>query len=134
MLATPSRKIYFRFADNAEGYQQVLIDNGAFVVQCTPDRWWTNIGDIANFKLEYVIPSSQSLPLVIRMNLRDYEPKLKYHLNKIRDLTGKEFQFVSSYDLVLEKTVPVQPAAKDRLGEILYDNYMSNVASLYEMI
>lgn len=56
--ATSSSKIVFRIHDDAEGYQQILFENGAFVIQCKPDRFWTNVGDIANVKIEKILPST----------------------------------------------------------------------------
>jgi hypothetical protein len=56
--ATSSSKIVFRINEDAEGYQHVLFENGAFVIQCKPDRFWTNVNDIANVKMEKILPST----------------------------------------------------------------------------
>jgi hypothetical protein len=39
LLVTPSRQIIVRINEDAEGYQQVVIDQQAFVVQFKKDRW-----------------------------------------------------------------------------------------------
>ena len=56
MDATPSNKIIIRINEDSEGYQQVLFENGSLIVQCRSDRFWTNIGDISNVKIEKVMP------------------------------------------------------------------------------
>jgi hypothetical protein len=71
------------------------------------------------------------LPFVIKKNIRDYLPKLQEYLKRIQVATGKEFFFETDYVDVLTKVAQYQSAAKERLGEILLDSYMSNVATLY---
>lgn len=127
---TTTNTITFRINEESDGYQQVLFDNGTLVVQCKAERFWTNVGDIANCKIELVIPSSD-LPLVIKKNIRDNAPKLQQHLQKIKNATGKDFTFETNYADVLEKTLPHQSSVKERLGEILCDSYMSSIASMY---
>jgi hypothetical protein len=67
--AITANKIIFRFHPEAQGYQQLLFENGALVVQCKPDRIWTNINEIANFKIEAVIPSD-GLPLTLKKSIQ----------------------------------------------------------------
>ncbi len=60
-------KIIFRINDDSEGYQQVLLENGCLVIQCKGDRFWANIDQIRNTKIEEIIPSngipkSQTIP------------------------------------------------------------------------
>jgi hypothetical protein len=129
IAATPANKIWFRIHEEAQGYQQILFEYGALVVQCKPDRFWTNINEIANCKIEAVIPSN-GLPLVLQKNIRDNESKLKQHLQKIKEVSGGEYFFETDFFDVLEKVTATQPSYKDRLGEILFDSYMSNVASM----
>ena len=40
LAATPSRQIIVRINDDAEGYQQVVIEQQAFIVQFKKDRWY----------------------------------------------------------------------------------------------
>jgi hypothetical protein len=55
--ATSANKIIFRINGNADGYQQVLFETGAMVIQCKADRFWTNIDYISNLKIETILPS-----------------------------------------------------------------------------
>jgi hypothetical protein len=50
-------KIVFRINGDAEGYQQLLFENGALVIQCKPNNLWTNIDNIRNSKIEELIPT-----------------------------------------------------------------------------
>ena len=139
--ALSESKIIFRFNEESEGYQQVLIENGILVIQCKPERFWTNIGNIASLKVETIIPSSGKkeyippkipllrlgLPFTLQKNIRDYEPKMKNHLKKISEHLGKEITFETNWADIY---AVVDKSYKERLGEILYDSYLSNVESL----
>ena len=124
--ALSANKIVFRFNENSEGYQQLLIENGVLVVQCKHDRFWTNIGNITSVKVETIIPSS-GLPLTLKKNIRDSSKKLDENLNRIEKITGKVFTFETDYADVYEKA---DKSYKDRLGEILQESYMNYIASL----
>jgi len=126
-----SNSIIFRIHDAAKGYQEVLIENGSLIIQCVPSRFWTNVQDIGNFKIETIIPSSD-IPFIIKKNIRDNDAKLKAHLEKIKAATGNDFVFETDYQEVLTKVVEYQNAAKERLGEILLDGYMSKIADLFD--
>lgn len=104
-----------------------MFEDGSLVVQCKAERIWTNVGEIANFKIETVIPSN-GLPLVLQKNMKDYQPKLNTHLKKIASIIGKELAFEADFASINEKVV--DNSYKNRLGEIIYDSYMSNVASM----
>ena len=127
MDALTNNKIIFRINENSEGYQQLLIENGILVVQCKHDRFWTNIGNITSVKLETIIPSD-GLPMTLKKNIRDSAKKLDENLNRIEKASGKVFTFETDYADVYEKA---DKSYKDRVGEILQDSYLSNIASLY---
>lgn len=129
--ATHQSTILFRINDEATGYQQLLFEDGIFVIQCRTERFWTNVGDIANFKIETIIPST-GLPFSARKNIKDHQPKLQQYLKKINDASGKEFNFIVDFEDVYAKVISTQSAAQDRLGEILYESYLSNITSLYD--
>ncbi len=151
---TPSNKILFRINEEAQGYQHVLIENGIVVIQCKAERFWTNVNDISNVKMETIIPSSGTLasltlkcrkmiasvnigltvldlPLVTKKNIRDHQNKLSEFLKRIERATEKVFQFHANYGEVLEKVTPSHTHAKERLGEILLSNYMQDITELY---
>jgi hypothetical protein len=67
-----------------------------------------------------------SLPLTIRKNIRDSEPKLKEHLEKINNVTGKEWSFEADW----AKLVAAEAIApyKDQVGSMLQDELMRNLA------
>jgi hypothetical protein len=50
-----ANKIIFRINEEAQGYQQVLFENGALVVQCKTDRFWTNLHEISNANIEQLL-------------------------------------------------------------------------------
>ena len=124
--ALTANKIVFRFNDNSEGYQQLLIENGILVVQCKHDRFWTNIGNITSVKVETIIPSS-GLPLTLQKDIRDTADKLTENLKRIEKIAGRSFSFETDYADVYEKA---DKSYKDRLGEILQESYMNYIASL----
>ncbi len=130
VAATSSLTILFRIHEESQGYQQVLIENNMLVVQCKAERIWTNVNDIANFKVETVIPSS-GLPLDVQKNIRDHADDLKKNLQIIQAATGKEFTFEVNYEDVHGK---IADNYKKRLGEILHDSYMKSIASMYEYV
>jgi len=55
LRATSANKIIIRINEDAEGYQHVLFESGAIVIQCKASRFWTNINDIANAKIEAIL-------------------------------------------------------------------------------
>jgi len=55
VAATPANKIVFRINEESTGYQQVLFEDGALVVQCKANRFWTNIGEIPNTNIELLL-------------------------------------------------------------------------------
>jgi hypothetical protein len=54
--ALSAKKVIFRINGDAEGYQQILFENGALVIQCKSNNLWTNISNISNTKIEELIP------------------------------------------------------------------------------
>eukprot|EP00026_Physarum_polycephalum_P003638 Phypoly_transcript_03651.p1 GENE.Phypoly_transcript_03651~~Phypoly_transcript_03651.p1 ORF type:complete len:695 (+),score=161.19 Phypoly_transcript_03651:270-2354(+) len=63
-----------------------------------------------------------SLPLTIRKNIRDSEPKLKEHLEKLMNITGKEWSFETDW----AKLVAAEPnqSNKDSIGSTIQDECM----------
>jgi hypothetical protein len=50
-------------------------------------------GTITPVATSHYLSFTMSLPLTIRKNIRDSEPKLKESLEKIQNVTGKEWSF-----------------------------------------
>jgi hypothetical protein len=142
VAATPSRRVIFRLSEAAVGYQQILIEEGSLIIQCKKSHWYTNVHEISQYKLELIVPSTTSLPVVIKMStfqkdlslilvdIRDQEDKYKKHIHRIREACGKEFVFEVDFRDVLDRVQATQSSAKDRLGEILHDSYLSNIAEM----
>ena len=66
--------------------------------------------------------------MYLRKNIRDHSKKLHDHLKTIEKASGKQFTFETDYADVLNKA---DQSYKERIGEILQDSYMSNVAVMY---
>jgi hypothetical protein len=47
-----ANKIVFRVNPEAQGYQQILVEDGVLVIQCQAEKFWTNCGEIANFNFD----------------------------------------------------------------------------------
>jgi len=62
--------------------------------------------------------ATMSLPLTIRKNIRDSEPKLKEHLEKLREITGKDFEFEADWAGVVAQ---LDEHTKNNIGN-LYHN------------
>lgn len=88
------------------------------------------MNDLAQYKLELVIPSSTDLPVVTKLNLRNHEEKLFKNLHKIEKSLHKQLIFECNYPDVLHRVLPHQSSVKERLGDILYESYMNIVAEL----
>jgi hypothetical protein len=74
-------KIKFRINGDAEGYQQILFENGAMVIQCKPTNLWTNIDNIRNAKIEELIPSNGT-----------YHTRYLYLITRITTRITKKYQ------------------------------------------
>jgi hypothetical protein len=71
------------------------------------------------------------LPLTVRKELRDYDSKRVDALNKIRDVSGIDFKFdVDIGQLYNNPDIPSDK--KTRLGLLVYDSQLSNLATLFE--
>ncbi len=68
---------------------------------------------------------------LINPDIHFHLPRLAKALSRIRDACGKEFTFDVDFRDVLDKVQATQTTAKERLGEILYESYMSHVAEMY---
>ena len=125
--ATSANKIIFRINQDSQGYQQVLFENGSLVIQCTQDRFWTNVDQISSLKIETILPS-EGLPVVVKKNIRDNVKKMEESLKKIEKVFGVsvvlEVKFEEVYESVKDESY------RSRLGEIIYDSYLKEIVSL----
>jgi hypothetical protein len=97
------------------------------IIQCKANNLWTNIDNIRNAKIETLIPVS-GIPLVLLINIRDNQSKQTQNLKKISTAFGREVEFQVEWENVFNQ---IKDASyRVRLGEILLDSYLSNVATL----
>jgi len=123
-----ANKIIYRLNPKAKGYNEFVIENGALILQCTPENMWCNIYEISSYKLDPILDYDKSkLSLVFRKNMRDYEEKLQTHLNTIKEATGKDWTFEVDMKTIAGNK-KIDSSYQDRPGEILYDSYMERIA------
>jgi hypothetical protein len=66
-----------------------------------------------------------ALPLVIRKNIRDSEPKLHEHLAIINEATGKEWAFEADWAAIVGQ---LEANQKDTIGQLYHNDVMGNLA------
>eukprot|EP00300_Choanocystis_sp_HF-7_P008061 c15674_g1_i1.p1 GENE.c15674_g1_i1~~c15674_g1_i1.p1 ORF type:complete len:295 (+),score=64.16 c15674_g1_i1:33-887(+) len=63
-----------------------------------------------------------SLPLLVRKNIRDSEPKREEYLHVIKDILGQPYAFEVSFEEVHNKVDDY----KDRVGDVVHEAYLGN--------
>jgi len=125
-----SNKIYFETDEKTEGYQSATFVNGDLRLACKSDNIWTNLSYLgSDLDTKLTSPyASEVLPLKSASNLRQAEEKRNDFLAAIATATGKsglEFSFkdIKAVDAQLKKN-----GYENRIGEVFYANYLSNLS------
>lgn len=148
-LAMTAKKIIVRLvpalpSTSSYGYQQMLFEKGALVVQTEPTRFYCNMAQICSEglleafktvveeKAECKVPEQcRAFPLHIRKSYQKNRKDLDAALAKIKKATGVDFVFKADYRAI-------QDSLKDngdynaRVGEIIWEGVLSRVASAIE--
>jgi hypothetical protein len=78
-----------------------------------------------------LVKMTETLPLALKKDLRDNEENLKKHLQEIKNITGVEFTVEISPSMG-EINNKIDGSYKNRLGEIVYNSLMGEVAALFK--
>jgi len=76
-------------------------------------------------------PSNKALSMVLRKNIKEYEPKKQEALARIQTVTGVAFTMEVVGD-VHKLNESLDSSYKDRLGEVYWGSYADNIAQLIE--
>jgi len=125
--ATPERKIAIRVNDKIADYWVFKFENGTLLLE--HKKQIANIYQIANQNLPQALPVPGVLTLLARLNIQEKREKLEEAMEKIKNATGEEYTFDDS---CVEDVYKKLPNIGANIGQLLYEDVMTGVASLIE--
>jgi len=127
-----SNKIFFEFDAKAPTYQNVNFPSGDLRVSCKPDNIWSNINSLGADIPDQLTSESGGGAFSLKsvQNIHNYEEKAQVHLAAIGTAIGRG----GPVTFVVEDLKAVDDALnkngyKNRIGEILYEAYLSQISS-----
>jgi len=127
-----SNKIYFELDAKAPTYQNVNFPGGDMRVSCKPENIWTNISTLGADIPDQLTSEHTGVGLSLKsvQNIHNYEEKAQVHLLAVGTAIGRGgpvtfvVEDLKTCDEALNKS-----NYKNRVGEILYEAYLSQIAS-----
>jgi len=139
-----SRKIVFmvipeRPADydsyTEDGYCLTRIVDGELRIMCTKDNVASNVDSTGKYLVNALgkcASASGAMSVKLQNNLKANEAKRDAHLARLKKATGMDWT-LEVEDMVTANS-KVDDGYKDRMGEIVYDSYLDNLANAVEKL
>jgi len=127
---TQKRTIKFIFDKKAKGdfYVKEAIQDGVLILTI---KYVCNVDDTGRNILKLLGNGPGQIPLIVRMNIRDYEEKRQAHLERIREKTGvPDIEWDFDWNAIV---TAIESSDADRIGET-YEAYCSAVADRFERL
>jgi len=127
---TQKRTIKFIFDKNAKGefYVKETIHDGLLTLTI---KYVANVDETGRNILKLLGKGAGQIPLIVRMNIRDFEEKRQGHLERIREKTGiSDLEWDFDWNAIV---TAVDSSDADRIGET-YDAYCEAVADRFNRL
>ena len=127
-------KILFQIDEAAKGYSETKVVDGVITIRVISKNFPCNVDDTGkDFEASIVSSSSSTLPLLLRKNIRDAEKKKVEFLAKIDKATGQSgWTMDADMPTLYPKITAVDASRAVKLGTIIYNSYLENLASNLE--
>jgi len=121
-----NKRLFFKTNEAATRSIDVLFEDGVMIIQTAP----SNYPVTETVRIENMIPApdGSGMPMTVKMNMRENEPEMKKHLDRIQKATGKTFEFQVNMGEVYNSVVKSKPRDAAELGVYVYDKYLRTVA------
>lgn len=127
-----AKRISFEIYDESlGGYSRTRNDNGTLMMGARKSCFCSNVSECGD-DLSKTCSGDSGLSVATRKNIQDNEPARKTNLGRINKAVGIEFEL--EHDWVALAKVAAERGYEDRVGEIIYDWYLSSLAGNLESL